>query len=436
MKKPHFLSEMRDFLILWSGQSLSALGSSMTSYALILWVYQQENTATSIALLSFFTYLPSILFSFIAGTLSDRWDKKKTMLISDLIAALGTCGVFLLFQLNQLQVWHLYLVNFLISFMNAFQGPASYVTTTMLVPRQHYNRASGLQGISSSAVRILTPALATMVMAFGDLRAVFTIDLITFLLAAGSLLLFVRIPKVAKGAAEKAGTFLASITEGIRFLLKKRPLFVMILYMSLINLLAYTSGYGILPAMILSRSGNNETLLGIVSSAIGVGMLVGSVIVTLTRPAKRKTRLVFCTMALSFLLGDIVWGLGKTGWLWVFAGFAGNVLVPFTNACMFTLMRENVPTPMQGRVFAARDTLQYFTIPIALFMGGYLADYVFEPLMAGSSPLRDMLAAIFGSGSGSGMAIIFFITGAVGVISSLICLRTPMFKELDTPTPK
>ena len=201
--------------------------------------------------------------------------------------------------------------------------------------------------------------------------------------------------------------------------------------MSLINLLAYISGYGILPAMILARSGDNQTTLGFVTSAMGIGMLLGSVLVTIMKPAKRRTQLVFWTMILSFFLGDVLWGLGRSAPIWIFSSFCGNMLVPFTGACMFSIMCTNVPTELQGRVFSARDTLQYCTIPLGLFLGGFLADHVFEPFMAQSSPLQQAISLLTGVGAGSGMAVIFLITGLTGVISSLIAIRNPIYKRLD-----
>lgn len=145
----------------------------MTSFALILWVYHQQHTATSIALLSFFTYLPSILFCFIAGTLADQWNKKKIMLVSDLFAALSTLAIAILFSTGALQVWHLYVANVVNSFMNAFQNPASYVAVGLLVPKEQYVRASGLQALSGSLIRILTPPLASAILSFGSLTTVF-----------------------------------------------------------------------------------------------------------------------------------------------------------------------------------------------------------------------------------------------------------------------
>jgi len=422
---------MKKFIILWVGQSISSLGSGMTAFALIVWIYSQKGTATSVTMLSFFTYLPSILFCFIAGTLADKWDKKKTMLVSDFIAAIGTSTVFILYATGNLEIWHLYVVNFVIGLMGAFQSPASSVAFSLIVPKDKYVKASGMQGFSGSLNSILTPILATSILAFGGLEVVFTVDLITFAIAFSSLLLFIKVPKIHLKDEKKEGSFLKNCLEGLEFLKNNRALFQLILYMSLINLLAYLGGFGILPAMILARTGGNETILGMVSSGIGIGMLFGSILVILMKPSKRKTRLIFLTMAISFFLGDIFWGLGKNSIIWILASFGGNMLVPFTTSSMATIMRINVPLEMQGRVFSARDTLQYFTIPIAFFIGGLLSDNVLEPFMAGTSNLRNIFSMLVGTGKGSGMAILFLFTGIVGVVSSLINLRNPIFKNLD-----
>lgn len=90
MKKLNFVKELRSFLLLWSSQTVSELGTAMTSYALIIWIYGQKGTASSITLLTICSFMPTIIFRFIAGTLADRWDKKRIMLLTDLAAACGT----------------------------------------------------------------------------------------------------------------------------------------------------------------------------------------------------------------------------------------------------------------------------------------------------------------------------------------------------------
>ena len=434
MKKAYPFHGMAKFLILWSSQTISRLGSAMTNYALILWVYQQKGTATSITLLSFFTYLPSIMLCFVAGALADKWDKKKIMLISDIVAAGCTFTVLLLFNTGNLEIWCLYAINFLNSIMDAFQSPASYVATSLLVPKEQYARASGLQGFSSSLVGVLTPAMAAAVLAFSGLNMVLIIDLATFAIAFFTLLLYIRLPAIPKARTQEQMPFLRTCSEGLGFLWKRRPLMNLILYMAFVNLLAYMGCFGILPAMILSRTGNDQIAMGLVTSAIGFGTLAGSLIPTFIKPGKNKTRIVFITIGISFVLSDLLWGIGRTAAVWVFASVSGNLLIPLMNACLFTIMRANVPLAMQGRVLSARDTLQYGTIPIGLFLGGLLADHVFEPFMLSPSPFQSFLSILVGTGKGSGMAVIFLITGILGTAASLFSLRDRKYRDLDDET--
>lgn len=420
------------FLVWWSSQTLSSLGSSMTKYALIIWAYRQQGTALSVTLLAFCSYLPSILLSFIAGTIADKWDKKKILIATDSLAALGSATVFFLFATGRLETWHLYLVNLVLSFMGAFEHPAVLVSTSLLAPKEQYARVSGLQNLYGSLVSIFTPILATSIMAFAGLHTIFVIDLVTFIVSIVTLLFFIQIPKIQNsGKQQEKEPFFKSCLSGIRFLLAHQAIWKIILFMSFINLLAYLTGYGILPAMVLARTGDNQSILGLVSGAMGLGTLAGSLIVTLSPPSKRRSRVIFLSLAFAFLLNDIVWGLNLHPWIWIVGAFLGCVPLPFMTACLTSIMRTKVPIEMHGRVFSARDTVQFISIPIGLMLGGILADYVFEPFMAAASPLAIALSVIVGSGKGSGMAVIFLLTGVAGVLASLICLNRPVFREID-----
>jgi hypothetical protein len=113
------------------------------------------------------------------------------------------------------------------------------------------------------------------------------------------------------------------------------------------------------------------------------------------------------------------------------AAFASNLPLPFVNANLTAVMRTQVPVEMQGRVFSARDTIQYSTIPIGLFLGGFLADHVFEPFMVTISPIQQMLTVVFGTGKGSGIAVMFFIVVVIGCVTNFMCLKNPTYKSLD-----
>ncbi len=408
---------------------MSSLGTAMSNFALIIWVYGQQGTATSITLLSVCAYVPSILFCFAAGTLADRWDKKRVMLLADLAAALGTTSVLVLHLTGGLQIWHLYVVNFLLSFMNAFQNPAANVATSLLAPKEHYVRVSGLYSLSGSVITILAPALGSALLAFGGLRTVLLTDLATFAVAFVTLLAFIKIPKLPP--AEHKESFLKSCTAGVGFLREHGALLRIILFFAFVNFIAKMGGYGMLPALILARTGGDQAALGVVESAVGLGLLVGSVLVTLAKPARSPTRVIFFCCGVSFLLGDIPHSLAFSLPLWAAAAFASNLPLAFLGANLTGIMRRQVPIAMQGRVFAARDTIQYGTIPPGLFLGGLLADHVLEPWMRSASPLPRALSLAFGGGKGSGIAVLFFLVGVVGCVSSFLCLKNPLYRSLD-----
>ena len=430
MKKISFTKELRSFLLLWSSQTVSALGTAMTNYALIIWVYGQKGTASSLTMLTLCSFLPTILFRFIAGTLADRWNKKHIMLLSDLAAACGTVTVFALYSCSALRIGHLYLINALLSFMNAVQAPASFVATSLLVPKEHYTQVGGLQGFSSSAVSILAPALGGCLLAFGGMKVVLLCDLISFSIAFLVLLFFIRIPEIERAEEKSGRSFFKSCLDGIRYLREHVALLRMTLFFAIINFLAKLGNDGMISPFVLARTGNDQQVLGLVQSAVALGLLVGSLIVTTMKPAKNKAKMVFIACAFLFA-GNVAQSLTVLPVIWCVAAFATYATAAVMNANLTAIMREQVPPEMQGRVFSAKDTLQNCTIPLALFLGGVLADHVMEPLMAADSPMQRALSVLFGSGSGSGIAVMFFVVGVLGIVISLSRLRRPIYKDLN-----
>ena len=197
-------NKLRDYYILWSTQGLSQLGSSITAFALTLWLYEKTGSALSTAALTICSYAPYVLMSIFAGALTDRWKKKHTMLVCDSLAALSTLVVFLLYKTNTLAVWHLYIINAVSGLMNTVQQPASEVTMTLIVPRECYQKTSGLNSLLRSVNSILNPLLATALYAAFGLDIVIAVDLLTFVVAFTALAGFIKIPETQ--SAKKEGT--------------------------------------------------------------------------------------------------------------------------------------------------------------------------------------------------------------------------------------
>lgn len=419
------LKELKNFIILWLTQSFSSLGSSMTSFALIIMLYQDSGSALTTALLSVSSYAPYVIMSIFSGAISDKWNKKTIMLVCDSFAALCTVITLILLKNGSLEIWHLYILNALNGLMNSVQSPASDVAVTLLTPEKHYQKTGGLRYFSNSLVSILTPVISAAVMAFAGIEAVIMFDLLTFAAAFFSLLIFIRIPKIQQDS-EKNESILQLAKSGLVYLKNNRGILFLIIFLSGINLIASICS-ATMPALVLSKA--DEAAYGIVNSCVGVFTLLGSVIATIYPEPKSRIKVICNCLLLSMSVENFAFALGNNTVIWCIGTFFGWIAIPLMSANYDVIFRSNVPKEMQGRVYSVRNTLQFFTIPLGYFSGGFLVDKVFEPLMAAMD--SNLLINIFGTGKGSGAAIMFFIIGVSGVIWCLIFRRVKALRELE-----
>ena len=204
------------------------------------------------------------------------------------------------------------------------------------------------------------------------------------------------------------------------------------LTMALINFFSRLTYENILSPMILARSAGNSLTLGTVNACMGIGGIIGGIIVSLKKESRHKARAIYISASLSFLFGDLLMAAGQNGFWWSIAAMAASIPIPFIMANQNTILYRKVPEEMQGRVFAVRNAVQYSTIPVGILLGGYLADYVFEPFMCAETELTALLGLIVGKGSGSGMAVMFLCTGICGfVVSILSCFNREIRKLND-----
>ncbi len=418
--------ELKYFLILWSTQALSQLGSSMTNYALIVWSYTAKGSALTTALLSVCSYAPYVIMSVFAGSLSDKWNKKITMLVSDTFAALCTISIFVLLKTDRLEIWHLYCLNALNGLMNTVQQPASDVAITLLTPKKHYQKVSGLRSFSNALISILTPIIATAVLSFANLQTIIYIDLFTFVIAFISLTFFVKIPEYK--ADKNTDSFLTLTKSGLTYLKQNRGILDLILFLACINLIAsiYNAAF---PAMILSKENGGEIALGTVNAFIGVATLIGSIVASLMPMPKSRVKVICNTLLISMSTENFFLAFGKTLPLWCIGGILGWLCIPIMSANMDVLFRERIPISMQGRVYAARNTFQFFTIPLGYILGGYLVDKVFEPFMAKNN--NATLSVLFGTGKGSGTAFLFLFLAFAGIAICLVFRKDKNIWKLE-----
>ncbi|HJC57675.1 MAG TPA: MFS transporter [Candidatus Eisenbergiella intestinipullorum] len=438
----------KKYILFWLSGSVSQLGSAMTGYALILWSYTQTGSAMAVSMMSFCHYLPYIAVSIFAGDFVDRRSKKKIMLASDSLAALCSCMVLLLCMQGSLQMWHIYLINTGIGLMNAFQSPAQSVVVCMMVPKEKLSQASGMDSFSSNLVTVIAPVFASFFFVLGGLENVIALDLFSFLVNFTVLLLFIHLPEASKDekaagttvestgkepAEKKRGPqgALTDMLEGFRFLRERKGLLYIMLTMALLNFFSRLTYENILSPMILARSCGDEKTLGLVNAVLGAGGILGGILVSCRRWRISPRMEIYGAAALSFLFGDLLMGLGRNGFWWCVAAVAASLPIPFITAGQRVLLYENVPLKLQGSVFGVRNAIQFGTIPVGILLGGFLADYVFEPFMQSGAPAAAWLEGMVGSGNGSGMAVMFLCTGTLGFLASVLAGRSRRVRELE-----
>ncbi len=414
-----------NFILLWATQTLSRLGSSLTPFALILWAYGETGSALSTALLTVSSYVPYIILSLPVGTLTDRLNKKHLMLLSDTAAALCTLTILFVWLSGNLELWHLYLVNAITGTAQTFQQPASEVAITLITPEDKYQKAGSLNALAYSVINMASPVIATALYSAGGLTLVIIADLSTFTVAFLSLLFFVRIPEV-KGKKQESRHIILDLKEALGFLRANIGILQVILFLAAINFIASIYNAA-LPAMILSFE--SESVLAAVQSTAGAAMIAGSIIATMMPAPKSRVRMIIISLFISMSTENFMLSFFRDPAIWCAGAFLGWLFIPVMNTNLDALMRSMIPSVIQGRVYSARNMLQFFTIPLGYLAGGFLADTVFEPFMADRS--GTILNQLFGTGKGSGAAFLFAVIGIMGVIICVIFSRLKAMRRLD-----
>lgn len=406
---------LKPFYLLWSTQSLSQLGSQLTSFALSLWMFEATGSALQTALITVSYYIPYIGLSLFAGAWSDRWPLKRTMLVSDALNALCSIGVALFLYFGILQPVWLYVLSALNGLFNTFQSPASDVALTLITPRNAWQKISALRSFSWSVISFLSPMLAAMLYAAGGLLLVLAFDLSSFALAFFCLAFQIRIPAREANTQE---SFLQSIRQGFLWL-KNSPLILwLILFLAFVNLLASLFD-AVLPAYILPHPQGGTEVYGMVCSAAGLAMIAGSVTVTLLPPVKNRIRVIVLSMLFALTTDNFLMPFVSAPILWTAAQFMGYFPVPLMNTNLDVVLRTSIPEKLQGRVYSVRNCLQFFTIPVGMFLGGWLNDDIFRPLFENGAQ-DSIMTELFGQGSWSGAGCLIFLLGTAAAFGCLL----------------
>jgi MFS transporter, DHA3 family, macrolide efflux protein len=399
---------MKTFLLVWAGQVISLIGSELTGFSLGVWVYRQTGSVTQFSIIILATVAPGILLSPVAGALTDRFDRRTVMILSNLGSALGTLAIAALFFTGALRLWHIWTLMALISASSAFLIPAYSASVALLVPKRHLGRASGMVQFGQAAAEIVSPLLAGFLVLSIEIHGVLLIDFMTYGAAVATLLLS-RVPSPAPAAGRERVSLLRDVLYGWGYLRERPGLLALMLLFALTNFALGVSNTLTAP-LILSFA--DAGVYGRVMAAAGAGIFLGSLVMTVWGGPRRRILGVF---AYGFVLGGglVLEGLRPDAALVACALFATSFAAPVANGCAVPILQSKTPPHVQGRVFATVRFTAGWSVPISYLLAGPLADRVFEPMMAARGPLASSVGAVIGAGPGRGIALMLVLAGAL-----------------------
>ncbi len=356
----------RDFWVFWSGQAISTLGTSFTNLALPLLVYRITGSAVNLALTSAATFLPYPLFGLVIGAWVDRTDRKRLMVITNVLQALVVGSIPALAAGGHLAMWWIYAMGFAGSTMGIFFSSAEFAVVPSLVRPDDLVTANGRIQASYSTVQIAGPVLAGMLAALMPIERVMYFDAASFLIAAGSLLLIRTHFNLAD--RERSQSLLRDVGDGLRYVLSHPVLRNISLMMAIVNFFSSTVGAQlVLYGKQHLHAGNAQ--IGLLYSVESIGIVV----LSLTAGPLRK-RFSFSRVALTALMLSGVFVVAMSVLAWyplalVCLGLQSGLGILF-NINTGSLRQAIVPNHMLGRVLSIAGVLAWSAIPVGTFLGG------------------------------------------------------------------
>ncbi len=417
---------MRTFIIIWFGQLVSTIGSYMTEFALTLWAWEVTGSATALALIGFFSQLPRIPITLVAGLIVDRFNRKQLMMLGDSIAALATVGVSILYLSDSLQIWHLYLVAILNGGFGQLQSLAYQTSISTLVPPSQLTRANSMNASVHYGSVILGPSLGGVLYPRIGLLGLVVIDLITFGMAIATLLPR-SIPQPQQKARAELETLFTKLTFGFRLVWQQSGLRALLLISALFWFF-HDFGGALYDPMILARTNGSAQALASTAAAAGIGGVTGAILLSIWGGPKRRVT----GMLAGFIgagLSKTVFGLGRSPQLWVPAQFCSSLNFPLLGSSETALWMTQITPEQQGRVFAANALVLQVVSAIATILAGPLADHVFEPAMQFNDQFGALFSPIVGTGAGAGMALLYVST-SIGLV--LVGIKGYTMPQLHT----
>lgn len=400
---------IRQFFVLWGGQTLSLVGTNAVQFALVWWLTIETGSPAVLATATLLGLLPQVVLGPFIGALIDRWNRKQVMLYSDALVAAASLALAILYAAGVAQTNHVLALLLVRALGAAFHVPAMLASTSLMVPERHLTNIQGLNQGAQGLLLIVGAPLGALLVASLSMTMVMLVDVVTAIVAITPLL-FVAAPQPKQAeVAEAESSAWSEMMDGFRYL-RKRTAHLTLLFLSAAVNLLLVPAFSLLPLLVLERLSGDASQLGWIHSAFGVGMLAGGILLGVWGGFTRR---VVTTLVGLVALGVTVLAVGITPdgafWWALSSMLAVGFVVPFTNGPIQAILQSTVPAEFQGRVFTLVGSLAGATAPIGLLF---------------AAPMAELL----------GVGVWYLAGGAMCVAMGITGFLSPHLLKIETPS--
>ncbi|MGJ6960823.1 amino acid adenylation domain-containing protein [Streptosporangium sp. G11] len=420
---------MKRFAAVAAGQLVSIVGSSLTEFAIPLWIYITTGSLPMMALFSVLALVPGMLVSPLAGALVDRHDRRKVMLAGD-IGAFGTqLALGVLLWTGNLQIWHIYPLLVLLSVALTFQRLAYNSAIPQLVPKRFLGHANGVVQMVTGTAQLVVPLGAVGLLTVIGLEGILVLDVVSYVFAIG-VLLFVRFPKTM--AWKRRESLVAEMVEGWKFSWGNRGFRGMLFFFAVLNI--FLSPLFLLISPLVLGFATLEDV-GRISFFGGLGVFLGGLTMTVWGgPRRHRLRgVMLSTLVLSLFC--LVTGLQQNLILIAVGAFGMSFWLTMLNGVYATIIQVKVPQRFHGRVIALNTLIAWSTLPIGFGLVAPYGSTLFEPLLLPGGPLADTVGAVLGTGEGRGVGLMYVLFAVAIAVTALVAMRTRTLSRFDVDVP-
>ena len=399
------------FLLLWSGELISAIGGGLTSFSLGVYVFNLTHSAGSMALVTLLAFLPTLLLSAPAGVLADRYDRRLLMMLGDGLSALGLFYILFCMTVGEAKLWQICIGVSVSSVFSSLLEPSYRATITDLLTPEEYSKASGMVSLAGSARYLVSPLLAALLLDIGSIRLILLIDIATFFLTVACTAVVRRGLVTKESGAEES--FGESFRVGWQTITENHGVLALVLVSSVIT--CFMGAIQILSEPMILSFADSRTL-GVAETVCAMGMLVSSLLLGIRGIKGRYVRTLCLSLAGA---GAAMVGFGAWENIVVICafGFLFFFLLPFANNCLDYLTRTSIDTDKQGRAWGLISFLSQI---------GYVVAY------GAAGSLADLLAEIWHITVGRGSALVIMGAGVLLVATSSFLWMIRSVRSLET----